>query len=174
MERPDHTPAPRRGRMQSTLTGARRGAAAGLGATAAMTVVMAALRPATRGNLAPRQVTAWMLGQPDPASAGARAPVGLSMVNHAGYGSALGALYGAMVGPDRAGPFSGLVYGLMVWASNYAGLLPALGVLPPPPDDDTSHAVRVHASHWVYGAVLGVLARGRPDITHPRTRRQDQ
>lgn len=160
--------------MRATLTGARRGAAAGVGATAAMTVVMAGLRPATRGDLAPRQVTAWVLGQPDPASTGARAPVGLSMVNHATYGSALGALYGAMVGPDRAGPFSGLVYGLMVWASNYAGLLPALGVLPPPADDDTSHAVRVHVSHWVYGAVLGVLMRRRPDITRPRTRRQGQ
>lgn len=141
------------------MASAVRGAAAGLGATAAMTMVMGLLRPVTRGDLGPRQVTGWLLGRLDRTRVGQRAPLAPSLVNHAAYGSALGGLYGLLVAPNRARPRTGLAYGLVVWASNYGGLLPALGVLPTPPRDAPSHAFRVHAAHWVYGAVLGALHR---------------
>ena len=125
-----------------------------------MTVAMGALRPFTRGDLGPRQVTGWLLGRfgwtPDDGGA----PWAPTMVNHALYGSALGALYGSVILPHRAGPWNGVAYGLMVWGSNYGALLPALGVLPAPHRDAPSHAARVHAVHWVYGAVLGALHRG--------------
>lgn len=118
---------------------------------------MTVLRPATRDDLGPRQVTGWLLGRLAPEHVGDHAPLLPSMVNHVTYGSALGALYGVLVPPQKACRRSGIAFGLLVWASNYGGLLPALGVLPPPQRDTTSHALRLHLVHWVYGAVLGHL-----------------
>lgn len=118
---------------------------------------MALMRPVTRGDLGPRQVTGWLIGRLAPEHVGDHAPLLPSMINHVAYGSVLGALYGVLVPAEHAHGRSGVGFGLLVWASNYGGLLPALGVLPPPHRDVPSHAVRLHLAHWVYGAVLGHL-----------------
>ena len=141
----------------SRLRSAARGARAGLAATGAMTAMMAVARPRTRGDLGPRQVTGWLLGRVDRLRAGERAPLLPSMVNHAAYGSLLGALYGLVTPPNRSGYSRGLLYGLGVWVANYAGMLPSMDVLPAPHRDDPSHAVRLHVAHWVYGATLGAV-----------------
>ena len=141
----------------SKLRSAARGAGAGLVATGAMTAMMAAARPRTRGDLGPRQVTGWLLGRANLMDAGERAPLLPSMVNHAAYGSLLGALYGLVVPPEHSHHSRGLLYGLGVWIANYAGMLPSMDVLPAPHRDEPSHAARVHIAHWVYGATLGAV-----------------
>lgn len=138
------------------------GAVAGGVATAVMTGAMGAMAAATRGPLAPKQVTGWLVERTHSARVEDPARTVLTMVNHFGYGSALGALYGLLRRRSRASLASGVAYGVMVWAVNYAGLLPALGVVREPATDDTTHAVRIHVAHWVYGAAIGtVLARIR-------------
>ncbi len=88
---------------------------------------------------------------------------------HLAYGAAFGALY-ALWRRKRGGSVpSGLAFGLAVWAANYAGVLPAARIVPPPDEEDPRQTARLVAAHVVYGTVLG-LATGRgeaSDLTSP-------
>src|SRR4051794_11851094 len=56
----------------------------------------------------------------------------VTLLAHFGMGTAAGALYGLLAPRQRLlGPLAGAGFGLAVWAGNYLGLLPALGILRP-------------------------------------------
>ncbi len=146
---------------KSVIEHAAAGACAGLVATWAMSLFMvAAQRPARMGTQPPKRIVARgfeIAGMPkdpdvlDPVSVGA----------HFAYGGGCGMLYGAVAGRGAAA-WSGVLYGLGIWAVSYAGWIPAFGILPPPTRDRPGRAFGIVAAHVVYGAVLGnVMSHGQ-------------
>lgn len=149
---------------KSVLSNMAIGAIAGCVATAPMTWAMEVMHrrlpSPERYPLPPRQIAMRVADQ-----AGVKEHLdeterlGLTLLAHFGMGTAAGAVYGLVAsGQSRPGPLTGAGYGLMVWAGNYLGLLPALGILRPA----TSHPLRrtalMIAAHLVWGTVLGTLA----------------
>jgi hypothetical protein len=144
-------------------------AAAGCVATLPMTIAMEAMHgelpPEEQYPLPPRTVAlraADRAGIEENLDEGER--TGLTLVSHFGMGTAMGALYGPVSRfiPLPA-PLAGAAFGLAVWAGNYLGILPALGLL----SSATRHPRRrvglMIAAHLVWGAAAGLVvgaARG--------------
>ena len=83
---------------------------------------------------------------------------GATLAAHFGYGAAMGSLYA----PIQArlalpGLLTGIGFGLMVWLVSYLGVLPALGLFPPPHREARRRTVLMIAAHLVWGAALGSL-----------------
>lgn len=148
------------------------GAAAGSGATAAMSVLMLTWQRSSSGpSLAPAVVTDRALEAVHlrPSSTSLRAAV--EAVAHFGFGSGAGAAYGLLSDGLRRvvpavqrvpAPLRGAVFGLGVWAVSYGAAIPALGLLPPPADDRPGRQGRLVAAHLVYGATLATLRGDDP------------
>jgi hypothetical protein len=139
------------------------GAIAGLTATAPMTMVMDALHrrlPAEqRFELPPREITAriakkaGVLGALDE-----RTRRNLTLINHFGYGAAMGALYGGTVDKlSLPGAFKGPAFGLAVWAASYMGWLPAVGILPPATRMSRERNALMIAAHLAWGLSTAVV-----------------
>jgi uncharacterized membrane protein YagU involved in acid resistance len=73
-----------------------------------------------------------------------------SLVAHFGFGASMGSLYEAL--PLRVKP-QPLLFGLIVWVTNYAALLPAMGLTPPPWKERPARTIFNIAAHltWGYG-----------------------
>ncbi|HEX6506048.1 MAG TPA: DUF6789 family protein [Chloroflexota bacterium] len=139
-----------------------RGSASGLAATAAMSAVMVAgKRLELLGTPPPKQITqsAGRRAGGNPRSAPEPAFDAAWLAAHASYGAALGVAYTLVrpLLPDKP-TTAGLMYGIGVWAANYAGILPLLGLYPTPGEDSTSRQSVMFAAHLMYGAVLGRTA----------------
>ena len=80
---------------------------------------------------------------------------------HYALGIAAGAAYGVADRRWRLPRGSGPAFGLAMWASSYAGWIPALGLMPAPTSDRPARATTIAGSHLVYGVVLGRLLRRR-------------
>jgi putative membrane protein len=89
----------------------------------------------------------------------------MTLLAHYGYGTAMGALFGALEyglkrdDKTRRDATTGALFGLGVWGSSYMGLLPALGIL----DPATQHPARRNAlmigAHVIWGVSLAGLFR---------------
>jgi uncharacterized membrane protein YagU involved in acid resistance len=140
-----------------------KGALAGCVATVPMTAVMltlAAFVPEQEADpIPPRQVTREITSRAGLwQQADKEERAGLTTLAHFGFGAAAGALYGPFAGSVPAPPLlSGAAYGLLVWAANYAGWLPALDIVRPPSQKPDSQNAQLILSHLVWGASLGVL-----------------
>jgi len=77
---------------------------------------------------------------------------------HFGYGAAAGTMYAplARVVPLPAA-IKGIVFGLIVWATSYLGLLPALGILRPATKQPLRRTALMIIAHVVWGSVLGIV-----------------
>jgi hypothetical protein len=149
------------------------GALAGFAATVPMTWVMEVLHRRLPGRerypLPPRKVTMRLADR-----AGVRHELdeperlGLTLLAHFGMGAAAGALYGPLAGalPGPA-PLRGAAYGLAVWAGNYLGLLPGLGLLSPATEHPPRRTAVMIAAHLVWGATAGSLV----ELLSPEGRR---
>lgn len=139
------------------------GALAGVVATGPMTVVMILLHRRLprheRYPLPPREITmklARKAGVAGELTQETRSAA--TLLAHFGYGAVCGAIYatGADRVPVGAGA-KGPLFGLLVWATSYLGLLPGAGILSPA----TKHPARRNAlmiiAHLVWGAVLAVV-----------------
>jgi hypothetical protein len=82
-------------------------------------------------------------------------------VTHLGFGAACGVAYGLVAHrlPAAVAALLGIPFALLVWAVSYAGWIPALRILPPPPDDQPGRVGTMLTAHVVYGAVLGAAWR---------------
>lgn len=136
-----------------------RGAAAGMIATGVMTAGLLVQLVVTRGELEPKRVTEWFAHRTGRSPSEPVLDVATA-VNHLAFGSSAGAVYGVLRARTRRrmppGP-AGAAYGVAVWASSYAGWIPAFGILPPPHRDRRGRAVRIHLAHWLYGLTLGIV-----------------
>jgi hypothetical protein len=149
--------------MSNLLTRSLAGAAAGLTATGPMTLFMAAaktqLPPEQQYPLPPPRITMRAAEavdlHDDMDEAEKHAATGVA---HFGYGTATGAVYGAIAPHLPFGPvLNGVAYGLGVWAGSYLGLLPALDLHPPATREPPGRNALMIGAHVVWGAVLGLL-----------------
>ena len=142
-----------------------RGAAAGCAATVPMTIVMEALRavlPAEQyRQMPPREVVDRTIEKAEEAVGYAELDgddrIALTAVAHLAFGAAAGALYGAATGSRRPSVFTGIAYGLAVWAVAYGVGLPSLGLHPAAARDTSDRNEVLIASHVVWGAALATL-----------------
>jgi hypothetical protein len=158
------------------IRAATTGALAGLVATGAMSPVMAPRlsrglsRQGGLHRFPPRRIVRRLesafAGRPVAATATERV---LTLIAHAGYGCALGAVLGVLRNRHRRrGPLAtGFTFGLGVWAAGYAGWVPVLGIREGTVAGRRSAIPFPLAAHIVYGLVLG-LAEAR--LARPRLR----
>ena len=149
--------------MNKAVERALVGAVGGLIATIPMTVFMAMthdrLPTSEQYPLPPREITdvvaarAGSAGQLDEGEATA-----LAYAAHFGFGAAAGTLYGEFA-PLLPGPALalGISYGLVVWAGNYLGILPALDILQPATQHPPRRTELMIAAHVIWGAALGLV-----------------
>ena len=143
------------------------GTLAGLTATAPMTAAMIAMHKALpaheRYPLPPRKVTMRAarkagvkkhLDEPERKAA--------TLAAHFGYGAAMGGIF-AMLAPRAPGkPIpKGIVWGLIVWATSYLGLLPATGLHEPATRHPRERNILMILAHVIWGASLGLLLSRR-------------
>lgn len=162
--------------MQAELAGATAGFMATAPMTAAMELMHRMLPDHERYPLPPRQIVDNATDQaevnhlvPGESHDGSERHTGLEPVADSRGGIALashfafGAMAGSAYGPiARAKPphpaLAGIAFGLMVWGSQYLGVLPAAGLL----SNARHHPVRRNAlmiaAHVVWGAALGLMA----------------
>ncbi|HEX8720699.1 MAG TPA: DUF6789 family protein [Pyrinomonadaceae bacterium] len=140
------------------------GALAGLAATAPMTLAMKLMHEQLpreeRYPLPPRQVTegvAEKAGVEQHLDEETREAA--TWVSHFAYGTACGALYGALSGEraDGRAALAGVGFGLAVWAGSYLGWLPAAGIISPATEHPARRNALMMAAHVVWGATTGVV-----------------
>jgi uncharacterized membrane protein YagU involved in acid resistance len=138
------------------------GGIAGLVATLPMSIAMLALRKwlphYQRYDLPPSQITkraTRKLGFGNHMDETHQSA--LSVLAHFGYGTATGTLFAPVSRlMPRSPVVSGILYGLLVWATSYLGLLPALGLLSPATEHPARRNVLMIVSHVIWGAFLGL------------------
>ena len=141
------------------LVSAARGAAAGVVATAVMSIVMEAGRHAASFRRQPPKliIRTVLAGGPKRA---VPAEGALAMAAHVGYGASCGALFALFTRRHRSAASAlGVGYGLLLWFVSYAGWVPAAGVMASPERDDRGRQLTLIAGHVVYGGVLAAVLR---------------
>ena len=79
----------------------------------------------------------------------------LTNVMHWGYGTTWGAVYGLIAGSRRSTLGGGLAFGLAVWASSYAQLVP-MGIYQPPWTYEPEELALDVSYHLVYGGATAL------------------
>jgi len=168
------SPATRSSIAHGTPRALLLGAAAGAGATIAMSgVMLVAQRAGLLGRSPPRHIverTLGWLGLRHETSRNERQL--LTAVAHLGFGATQGALYAVIeqrlgrrsqrssgLRPRKPSATTGVPFGLLVWAASYVGWIPALGILPRPSRDRPGRPTSMVLAHVVYGAALATLLR---------------
>ena len=83
--------------------------------------------------------------------------IGTALVSHFGYGGNMGALYVPFARKVALPPAAkGAIFGLLVWAGNYLGLLPALKISEAAPQQPLRRNVLMVAAHLIWGTTLGI------------------
>ena len=141
-----------------------RGAMAGFTATVPMTITMEALRAVfpqeQQRRTPPREIVDRTV---DKTGEGARVDATdrfvITTAAHFAFGAAAGGVYGLLADSRRSSPLAGITYGLAVWALAYGIALPALGLHRAADEDTNDRNGVLIASHIIWGATLGALAR---------------
>lgn len=150
--------------VKTIVTDVIAGAVGGLVATVPMTGVMLAghaeLPWHQQYPLPPRRITervASLLGMHRQMKKNdAMTPA--TYISHFGYGTTVGAIYGAIAPHVGAQPaVKGIAYGMMVWTVSYLGLLPATGLHRPATREPAERNLLMIVAHIIWGATLGVL-----------------
>jgi hypothetical protein len=138
------------------------GAAAGVGATVAMSAFM--LLAGGRGWLneqAPRAVTRRLshkLSGDDPDD---RSLDAVTVANHLAMGAGYGTLYAFTLGRIELALLGrvslGSLYGAAIWLVMYGLTLPALRLMPSPQRDQRRRPEVMLAAHLIFGGTLGAL-----------------
>lgn len=87
----------------------------------------------------------------------------LATLGHFGIGMGAGAMFGSLAPQLRRAlplPIAGVVFGGLVWATGYLGVMPALGVMPTPARDRPGRPLSMVLAHLVYGTVLAASMKG--------------
>jgi hypothetical protein len=108
-----------------------------------------------RQPLPPAKITGKLLRSVDADDVDAETGTALTIANHLAYGTATGAVYGALAGSSAMPVVTGVVFGLGVWAGSYLMLLPAAGLHRSAAREPLSRNLLMLAAHVVWGASLG-------------------
>lgn len=161
------------------------GALGGIVGTLAMTSAMRAMHrrlPADeRYPLPPREIIEGGLPRRANEEIGEEGRQAATLAGHFGYGAATGALY-ALARREPA-VRDGALYGVLVWAASYFGIMPGLGILKPAQRHPLRRNLLMIAAHVVWGGALALAVRElqlaereifasdlAPDRAHPRPR----
>lgn len=162
--------------MQAELAGAAAGFLATAPMTAAMALMHLWLPDHERYPLPPRQIVDNAAGQAGvehavPGEAHDRwerrtgfepitdARGGVALASHFAFGAMAGSAYGPVARTKPSHPaLAGIGYGLMVWGSQYLGVLPAAGWLSNAKDHPVRRNALMIAAHVVWGATLRIVA----------------
>jgi hypothetical protein len=145
-----------------------RGALAGVGSTVVMTGwMLLAERAGWMSELAPTRITRRSLERlPDGPPRGEGLTAATSVL-HLAVGAGAGAAYASLADHPRLQRVPrlarGLVFGTALWATAYVGVLPAIGVMPPPERDERRRPAAMLIAHWIFGVTLAMLHRSSPD-----------
>jgi uncharacterized membrane protein YagU involved in acid resistance len=162
--------------MQAELAGATAGLIATAPMTAAMELMYRVLPHEERYPLPPRQIVDNAIERVETqATSGIEIAddadrADLSLAAHFAFGAMAGSAYGAIARTRPSHPvLSGVGFGLLVWGSQYLGVLPAAGLL----SNARHHPVRRNAlmiaAHVVWGAALGALSHRLTDRRAPQS-----
>lgn len=86
-----------------------------------------------------------------------RLVLGATLVSHFGYGAVMGGLYsllGRML--TRSSVSRGALFGLIVWASSYLGLLPLIGISVTAQKEPLRRNILMIVAHIIWGGATGV------------------
>jgi len=130
------------------------GALAGVLATGAMSLLMlGAKRLGALGEPPPRRLVRRLSAALGLARPRGKALDALALAAHFGFGATMGGVFGLL--PVRARTSGGgMLFGLGVWAANYAGWLPQAGLMPPVHRDRPGRQPVMIAAHVVFGVAL--------------------
>ena len=145
----------------SVVASVVRGAVAGIGATAAMSVVMlAAQRAGFMQKQPPEQIVERGADATDTPADENQIDAAATLA-HFGFGALAGSVFGLVTRALRPGvpELLAVPWALGVWAVSYLGWVPALHIMPRADRDDPGRAWTMIAAHVVYGAALGALWR---------------
>ncbi len=82
-----------------------------------------------------------------------------TFVSHFGYGAVMGILYDTSAKKiPLPSPVKGVLFGLVVWAASYLGLLPLIGMSESGQREPGKRNLMMIAAHAVWGATLGLVA----------------
>ena len=88
-----------------------------------------------------------------------------TLVSHCGYGAAMGLLYGVSGKKiSLPSPIKGVLFGLVVWAASYLGLLPLIGMLESGQREPGRGNLMMIAAHVVWGGTMGLVAEALADM----------
>lgn len=135
--------------------GAARGFVAGVAATGAMSLLMlAAGRLGLMGEQPPDRITGHVLRRLWPFRSEEETDLAASAA-HVAFGGGAGIVFAVLrrLAPLRL-PGAGVGFALLVWLVSYAGVIPALGIMPRPDRDRPGRAPTMVAAHVLYGLVL--------------------
>lgn len=163
--------------MHPILAGGMGGFLATVPMSAAMKGILATLPRWQQYALPPEQITvelaerAGVAGHLDPSERKAA-----SLVNHFGYGTAMGLVFGCGSLVVKPTLMTGVVFGLGVWGTSYLVGLPALGFRASAPRQPAGRNAMMLASHAVWGLGLGAITawatRDRSQLVNSRSPRQ--
>ena len=135
------------------------GALAGVVATGVMSLLMlGAKRMGALGEAPPRRLVRRLSAPLGLARPRGKALDALALAAHFAFGSTMGGLFGLLPGRART-TGSGALFGFGVWAVNYAGWLPRVGLMPPVHRDRPGRQPVMVAAHLVYGVALAAARR---------------
>lgn len=119
------------------------------------------LPPEEQSAIPPKQITdelAERTGAADAIEHDEAALGTAAVMNHFGYGAAMGLAYGALArGVVRPRVWSGVVFGTGVWAASYLGWLPLMNMRAAATREPAGRNAMTIASHLVWGGALGGL-----------------
>jgi putative membrane protein len=141
------------------------GVLGGTVATVPMTIVMQVLHhwpTREREELPPEQITEYLTEQAE-TQMGVDSHLGkpqieaLTLVNHFGFGGAMGGIY-VLLSPriPANSVFKGALWGLMVWTVSYLGWLPAAHILEPATQTPRRRNFLMIVAHLVWGVVTAL------------------
>src|SRR5947209_12443092 len=82
----------------------------------------------------------------------------VTLLSHFGYGAAMGTLYSPL---DKKLPLpavvKGVVFGVVVWACSYFGLLPLMGISESAHREPGRRNLMMVAAHLVWGSAMGLV-----------------
>jgi hypothetical protein len=133
--------------------------------------MLAARRFGLLGEPPPRRLTRRLLAPLGPLSPRGRALDSTATLAHFAFGATMGGLFG--LSPGRPSPARGVLFGLGVWAVNYAGVLPQLGLMPPVRRDRPGRPTSMLLAHALYGATLAGCERALDARREVRSRKRE-
>jgi len=148
--------------MQDPARAVATGAACGVAATVAMSgLMLLARRENWIRRHPPEEIVERTMQRATGSTPSEEQVDAAAAIAHLAFGAVGGSAFAALwskVRPPVPEVIAGIGWGTAIFAISYLGWAPALRLTPPAAADDRERPVVMVVAHWLYGAVLGLLA----------------